>query len=229
MAHRPVFVPRTRGSRLVEEAYIEFAWHPGFAPSQKKKNIECLHKAAAKEGLLRILEVSTKSSEELGRFLSAFNLTMHVAEVGIVTLENAYQASKVFLKGGPFTDLNLCSALEAKRDVRLRESGPLKSFTFEGRVWSLEPKTAFYDWLYIKAIFSHRELFELLDDFDGFTDIEFNPGKSINCQARACAIFVSLMRKGLLESAVGNPEFFIELVKNDVQERHIGDVHHDLI
>jgi hypothetical protein len=30
-----------------------------------------------------------------------------------------------------------------------------------------------------------------LNKYVGFTDIEFNPSKSINCQARSCALFVS--------------------------------------
>jgi Aldo/keto reductase family len=35
--------------------------------------------------------------------------------------------------------------------------------------------------------FTHREWLERLYRYAGFTDIEFNPSKSINCQARSCA------------------------------------------
>ena len=31
---------------------------------------------------------------------------------------------------------------------------------------------------------------EDLNEFDAFTDIEFNPKRSFNCQAKSCALFV---------------------------------------
>lgn len=43
-------------------------------------------------------------------------------------------------------------------------------------------------------------------------DIEFNPGKSINCQARLCALFVALMKNDLLDRAVTSPEAFTPLI-----------------
>jgi hypothetical protein len=68
-------------------------------------------------------------------------------------------------------------------------SGPLPSIVIR---WS-------YDWLYINAIYPHREWLVRLNRYAGFTDIEFNPERSVNCQARSCALFVSLMTKGLLD------------------------------
>jgi hypothetical protein len=50
-----------------------------------------------------------------------------------------------------------------------------------------------------------------LNKYVGFTDIEFNPSKSINCQARSCALFVSLMKHQILQNAVSSPEAFIRL------------------
>jgi hypothetical protein len=82
-------------------------------------------------------------------------------------------------------------------------------------VFPSEPKTAFYDWLYVRALAPHKEYLARLQDFAGFTDIEFNPEKSINCQARSCALFVSLCRKGLLEDALTSPTKFIETVSDD--------------
>jgi hypothetical protein len=76
--------------------------------------------------------------------------------------------------------------------------------------------TAFYDWLYVTAIFPHREWLtkRLKGDFNyaGFTDIEFNPHKSVNCQARSCALFVELIHEGLLETAVSSPENFVDMM-----------------
>lgn len=215
MAERPIFAPRTDGQRLVEEVLIEFTWHSGFAPSQKKKNVVELHEAAKKNGYEKVLEVSTKSEERLGQRLSAFNLKVEIDGVGLVALESAYQGSKVFDGGGPFVDLYRSEPREAKRDPRLKESGRLCGFEFCSDFWELEPKTAFYDWLYIKSIYEHREYLECLLSYSAFSDIEFNPGTSLNCQARSCAMFVSLMRKNLLDDAISSKEEFISILRPD--------------
>jgi len=215
MAERPVFVPRTDGKRLVEEISIAFTWHKGMAPSQKRKNVVALHEAAAKRGLAPLLEVSTKSEEKLGQRLSAFNLKVQLNEIGSIPLESAYQGSKVFERGGPFRDLYLAESRDAKRDARLRESGELVGFRFEGADFPIFPKTAFYDWLYIRALYPHREFLLRLREYAGFTDIEFNPEKSLNCQARSCATFVSLHTKDLLETALKSPEAFIGILLPD--------------
>jgi hypothetical protein len=134
-----------------------------------------------------------------------------------VQLESAFQGSKIFERGGPHSDLYWVDAITAKRDPRLRSSGGLVAFEFGGTRFPLEPKTVFYDWLYINAIFEHREwLRSRLPKYAGFTDIEFNPARSINCQARSCALFVALMSKDLLENAVESPSAFVKLV-----DRHL--------
>jgi len=215
MAERPVFIPTTTGLLLVKELSFTFRWNPGFAPVQKKRNITALHEAAAAQGYSPLLEVSTKSDVKLGQRLSAFNLKVTSAELGEVPLECAFQGSKVFEHGGPFTDLYLADARSAKRDPRIRSSGRLSGFRFGGLAFPTEPKTAFYDWLYISAIFPHREFLRRLEKYAGFTDIEFNPSKSMNCQARSCAMFVAMMRKGILENAMRSPADFIPVASPD--------------
>lgn len=213
MAERPIFMPSQNAPGLVREISLSIVWHSGFAPVQKKKNIKTLHDAAAAKGFAPLLEISTKSEEKLGQHLSAFHLKVESEESGEIPLECAYQGSKVFERGGPFTDLYHVDVRTAKRDERLRESGQLKGFRFDGFDFPLEPKTVFYDWLYINAILPHREWLKRLDKYRGFTDIEFNPSKSINCQARACALFVSLMHMDLLDDTIRSPEAFIALTK----------------
>jgi hypothetical protein len=215
MAERPIFIPRIDGQRLVEEVSISFIWQKGMAPSQKRKNVVALHEAAAKRGFTPLLEVSTKSEERLGQRLSAFNLKVQLDEIGPIPLESAYQGSKVFEHGGPFRDLYKADSRDAKRDLRLRGSGGLVGFRFEGADFPVVPKTAFYDWLYIRALYPHREFLLRLREFAGFTDIEFNPEKSLNCQARACATFVSLQTKGLLEAALRSPKAFMGILLPD--------------
>jgi len=219
MAIRPVFVPTHDEKRLVEERNFEFEWSPGFAAAQKTKNIAALHAAARAAGLSRILEISTKSQEKLGAHLSAFHLTVNIPQVGDVHVENAYQGGKVFRDRGPFVDLYIVHPRQARKDPRLRSSGPLTGFRFGDELWPLEPRSAFYDWLYMKAIYPHRGYLRRLYRYDGFTDIEFNPKKSINCQARACAVFVALMRKGLLDEAMSNSAAFIRILASDADRQ----------
>src|SRR6185312_714293 len=101
---------------------------------------------------------------------------------------------------------------EAKRYPWLQDSGRLTGFEFNGFSFPLELKPVFYDWLYINAIYPHRHWLERLNQYAGFTDIEFNPSKSINCQARSCALFVSLMKSDQLHEAVASPDTFIQLI-----------------
>ena len=219
MAERPVFIPWTDGFRLVKELSFVFKWNPGFAVIQKKKNIQALHEAAVAQGYSPLLEISTKSEELLGQRMSAFSLKVTMGEVGEIPLECAFQGSKVFEHGGPFTELYSVDPRSAKKDPRIRSSGRLVEFRFSGLTFPIEPKTAFYDWLYISALFPHREFLQRLERYAGFTDIEFNPGKSINCQARSCAMLVAMMRKGILENAVQCPDNFIRAVGPDSAEQ----------
>jgi hypothetical protein len=215
MAVRPLFTPATSADRLVREVPISFVWHKGMASSQKKKNVTELHAAAALKGFPNVLEVSTKSEEKLGQRLSAFNLPVTLRSGRKIPLECAFQGGKVFEHGGPFLDLYDADTRDAKRDPRLSESGKLVNFAFEEKLFPLIPKTAFYDWLYISALHPHKDFLKRLERYDGFTDIEFNPERSINCQARSCATFVALMRQQLLAECVASPERFIEILLPD--------------
>jgi hypothetical protein len=212
MAERPIFVPITEDGGYVRQVDFEIPWAGGFAEVQKQKNIRALHSAAEKGGYFPLLEISSKSDVKVGRHLSAFHLKVTL-NGGEIPLENAYQGSKVFEDGGPFRDLYSLEPREAKRDPRLRASGPLVGFRFEGRDFPLDPKTVFYDWLYLRAIFPYREWvmkrITVDVEYAGFTDIEFNPAKSINCQAKSCALFVVLMREAKLETYMASPETFV--------------------
>jgi len=174
------------------------------AMSQSRKSIASLHEAAKKQlGVVDVLEISSKSPSELGVALSAFNLMIKtVKHEREFSLECAYQASKVFERGGPFTDLLDVKSIDAKRDQRLTTHGRLIKFKFFGTQWDLQPRTAFYDWLYINALHKHPELAMQVLTFRAFSDIAFNPERSINCQAYAAALYVSLHNRGLLSDAV---------------------------
>ena len=90
--------------------------------------------------------------------MSAFHMSVRTNRHGLIKLELAFQGSKVFERGGPFTDLYRKGDTEigqAKRDPRLQDSGRLIGFSFEGLECPLEPKTAFYDWLYCSCLWDH--------------------------------------------------------------------------
>lgn len=211
MAIRPIFIPQKSAHQLVSEVPIEFKWNPGMAPSQKKKNVLALHAAAKSKGFDHLLEISSKSEDEIGRRLSAFSLKLELDDAPVF-LESAYQGSKAFRHGGPYTDILELPPREAKKDPRLKASGDLVSFQLFGKKFPLSPKNAFYDWLYIKALFPHKEWISKNMNYKGYTDIEFNPMKSINCQARAFAELVALSERGQLELAAEDFSYFASLL-----------------
>ena len=89
MAKRPVFF--VKQGKVMSEMY-SFEWYPGFAVSQKQKSIRSLHDAIIKADVnAKPLEISTKSMEDIGIKLSAFNL-----RINNDTLENIFQSAKVF-------------------------------------------------------------------------------------------------------------------------------------
>jgi hypothetical protein len=222
MAKRPIFVPLHDGKRYVLERYVDFHWHAGFAKSQKQKSIRALHEMALREyGVQHPLEISSKSEDPLGVALSSFNLSFTTKLGRMLTVEAAFQGSKVFEHGGPFVDIFEKSPIDAKRDERLRSSGALAKFSFFGSDWALDPKTAFYDWLYINALLKNPELVDQLTDRDGFTDIEFNPERSINCQARSAALFCALYHTEKLNFALESRENFLSLYKGRVSDPHM--------
>ena len=219
MANRPIFTPDFSGYPYVENIDIEFKWYSGFAKSQMQKTINSLHEAAEKQGIAPILEISRKSTSQLGISLSAFNLPLETPDGKKMSVECAYQGSKVFENGGPYHDLYFVSSRSAKTDDRLQKSGELIAFYFCGEDYPIEPKTAFYDWLYVTALCQKKnDLMPQLETYQGFSDIVFNPKRSLNCQARAAALFVSLSKNGLMdEQIISDKDYFLALLNGNRQ------------
>ncbi|MEZ8613483.1 DUF6977 family protein [Vibrio sp. 10N.239.311.D11] len=212
MAKRPIYTPKD-SFPFVSEQLAEFKWHAGFAVSQKQKSIEELHSAAIESlSCVKPLEVSSKSGNPIGVELSAFNLKVQMNNGKEFSVENIFQSSKVFENGGPFIDLRCVSPKEAKRDSRLKKSGDLTGFMGKGFIWPLEPKTLFYDWIYLNALHQNIDLVEEVKLYDAFTDIEFNPKKSFNCQARSVALYVGLAKSKLLDSVIGDQDAYRKIL-----------------
>lgn len=217
MAVRPVFIVASDKRYCIRED-TEFTFYSGFSIKQKQRCIQSLHQAfALKHADKKVLEISSKSEVELGVSLSAFHLTLKADNGKTYSVESVFQAGKVFERGGPYLDLLEVSSKEAKRDERLKNSGKVTAFCLQEQIFPTEPKTYFYDWLYINALQMHPDLAEQICVYDAFTDIEFNPQKSINCQARAAALYVSLEKQSLLKEALKSKEDFLDIVYKNPQ------------
>ena len=212
MTVRPIFIPDYIGPDLFQEKPVEFEWFSGFSKSQKLKNIKSLHESAIKMGFTNILEISTKSEHEIGRRLSAFNLKYSINGT-TYPLESVYQGSKVFIDGGPYENIFGYEPREAKNFIRNRECGNLIEFRLEGKKYPLSPPNAFYDWLYIRSIENQSEwVNSLISNYDAFTDIEYNPKKQFNCQARSFASYLSLLKRGNLSRAQSDFNYYMSLI-----------------
>lgn len=214
MATRLVFhsLPKYPYCRRID---IDFEYFPGFALSQTQRSINSLHTAYRQhDGCSnhKVLEISSKSPALLGVKLSAFNLQFALANGETHPVEAVFQSSKCFENGKQYLDIMSMTGREAKRDVRIRQSGSLTGFRLEEKDYPLEPQTLFYNWVYINALLQNRDLAEQLVAYDAFTDIAFSPNKSINCQAEAAAIFVGLCRGGMLHEAASSIETFLNVV-----------------
>ncbi|MBC6429256.1 MAG: hypothetical protein GDA55_08560 [Cellvibrionales bacterium] len=242
MATRPIFSP-SPDTHLVQEKSFDFPWAPGFSATQKKKNIQALHTAARQNGIQNILEISSKSLEKLGRKLSAFSLKIAI-DGQTFPLESVYQGAKVFANipsptsniaepppsspgpspaeeppenTGPFPEIFHLSPTEAKRFIRAKTSdGANKLIRFElsGKPYPLSPKNAFYDWLYIRALKDHADWIRRNVHYEAFTDIEFNPAKQVNCQARAFAEYLTLLRQNKLTEAANDFTTFAKMINS---------------
>lgn len=182
MANRPVFVIDSKPP-YYQVVNVEFKWSGGFAKSQSQKNITAIHSSfSAMCPDHKVLEISSKSLQEEGVYLSAFSLDKYVPYLNKkIPVECIYQGSKVFENGGLYTDLYLSTPKQAKTDSRLKNSGKLIGFEFNGEKYPLTEIFTFYDYIYISALNDNRDLAEKLLKYSAFTDIIFVPSKGINC------------------------------------------------
>lgn len=207
-AKRPVFIANDKDLPVgITQLDVDFDWHKGLSLAVRQRSIKSLHEKAALLGYDKVLEASSKTYQEIGINLSAFYLKNSLG----IPVENIFQGSKVFIHGGPYTDLfnKDISPRDAKRDLRLKSSGYMVKFMFNHKDYPLEPKSLFYDWLYINILMaSHNRLLlnQLVEsDFKAFSDIEFNPKKSFSCQARTLALFITLFKHNAIEQFCSDP------------------------
>ena len=223
MAKRPFFIPSQNTEELVTTNSVDFTWFSGFAKSQKQKSISSFHENISKEFKLdKILEISTKSENKFGTQLSAFNLKINFKDQEYF-LESLFQGSKIFTDQGPHEDIYEKSSIDAKRDKRIKRND-LKEFSFFGEIFSLD--FDFYSWLYFLALNQNKKLKNDILNYEAFTDIEFNPEKSFNCQAYSAALYSSMVKNKILDS---DKEYNINELKKLIPLKKIKNYQQKLI
>lgn len=218
MAYRPVFYGDAFGYK---KYMIDFEFFTGFSLSQKQKSIQSLHNSIIRNFPERkILEVSSKSLDEIGRQASAFNLNVILKSGKEFSVEQIFQGSKKFRRSGSQLHLiDQMSSKELKKYIgKVHQVDELVSFECFGQIFPLKPQTFFYNWLYINSLHKNQLLANQIINYDTFTDIEFNPNKSKNCQAEACSIYVYLYKSNLLDFALSSKENFLQVVYQEKKD-----------
>lgn len=200
MATRPVFLIN-QNKPYFSEYNVNFIYNNGFAPCQKRKNIIAIHDAFHKDNSDKeILEISSKSFDEVGVNLSAFNLTIYVESLGKrMPVEIMYHSGKIYKDSGRHLEILNMSPRESKKYLYQNKFGSIEYFIFENQRVEVDQIYAFYNWLYNRALLENEDIASELLRYEAFTDVEYNPNRSKNCQARSAAIFVSLFKQGKIQ------------------------------
>ena len=187
MAVRPIYISTNIPENPFIKKDIEFNWIKGMSYKQKCKRREEFHKAIANTKLYnidKVLEISTKSDKELGVKLSALNLMVPIIDGKKMSVEDIYQKAKIY-----------------------DDEHHIIEFKYLNTVFENEPYSMFYDYVYMLGLHANKELLTELNNYDIFTDIEFNPSKQLNTQARAAAIWNTLYRNNMIKILKDKEEF----------------------
>lgn len=183
MAIRPIFISTSDIENPFIKEDINFKWISGMSYIQKCKRRDSLKEEIEKiYDINKWLEVSTKSDKDIGIKLSALNLEL-ITSSKKISVENVYQNSKVF------------------------ENGKITGFKYGSTYFENNPYGMYYDYIYMLALYQHLDLIEQMKDYNIFTDIEFNPQKSLNTQGRAVAIFKTLLSNDYLKILENQNDF----------------------
>ncbi|MCY4122686.1 MAG: SLOG family protein [Acidobacteria bacterium] len=170
-----------------------------FTPLDRPPFVTEHHDPAGAPAGLRVLEISSRSDEPLGRSLSAMRLgAADTDDKHGLPVESIYQAAKCYGDRGP-DEQPLPNGFDAKRRDRERRTvGALAGFEHNGTFWPAASGSAFYDRLWIKAAGAAAAEHPTRDlhGYAAFSDQFHRPGQSVACQARAAAMLVGLDRAG---------------------------------
>ena len=176
MAIRPIYISTGNINNPFIQDDIYFKWISGYSYINKCKRRDSLKQEIEKlYDIKKWLEVSTISDKDIGKKLSALNLMITLSNNSKYSVENIYQCSKVY------------------------ENNHIVSFKFKNTEFENTPYGMYYDYIYMVALFQNKEYHKLINNYYLFTDLFFNPNKSLNTQARAVAIFKSLYDNNYLD------------------------------
>ena len=148
---------------------------------------------------------------------------------GITYVEPAFQSSRIYSdetrRVGPFPEYMFLPGKECKKIVK-KESLGMHSYQyyFDGLTFYAPEHhiSQFYDFLYLNALLEPENevvMKELLNcGYTAFSDLAT---KSLNCQARSAAIFVGLVKAGLIDE-VRDYETYLKLFRTSIDGRAIG-------
>lgn len=253
-ARRLVFIP-VDVLPFYEEKEVEFKWEGGFPTIEivRKSSKNLTESAKQNLKLKEVFEVS-RAGDEFFRNFSAFKLKIKVDIETKMYLEVVYQYSKVWRLESCNDLLQISSkmaksreakktAKQKKQEKEVMERYCIKIGDLE-REFPIEPKEAFYNWLYIFALMQNQNkklregLIRIVNDNPvGFTDIYYKNSKNrYNCQARAVAQFIGMYRsKGenfLLElfpeDSVKTLKGFLEGGGYELFKRYIDEVYRNV-
>lgn len=188
----------------------EFKWEPGMAISQRRKCCVNLHEVIKDKTGSLPLDISTASTTELGKSLSAFNLKW-----GDRTIECIYQGSKVYSIAGTMHHLYSMTSREAKKSMKDATLGDWIGFNFDGVEYPMTPDTAFYDYLYLNGLLENYGENLDLEEYEYFTDIQAII-KIDACQARSVCEYKLLQKQRALD-IIKDFDKFVEWYKIYVQ------------
>lgn len=228
MAEKSVFISKVEYP-FFEEVHVNIDWFGGFALSQKRKCQIGLHQNFLMEyPKEKILEISSSSLMSLGSKLSAMHLSKRTLK-GITTVESAFQSSRIYGDGakriGPFPEYRFLPGRECKKLVK-EAAKEMHSYQYEldGLTFYAPAHhiSQFYDFLYLNALLEpeNEEVKNKLlqEKYTAFTDLAT---KSLNCQARSAAIFVGLVRAGMIDE-VRDYDSYLKLFRTQANGKAAG-------
>ncbi len=228
MAERSVFISKTVYP-FFEEVHVKLDWFGGFAMSQKRKCQIGLHKNfLSMYPDEKVLEISSTSLMSLGEKMSAMNLSKRT-QSGVTSVESAFQSSRIYSDGvktaGPFPQYLYVSGKEAKKRVKELAGGMHSyQYLYEGLTF-YAPRhhiSQFYDFLYLNALLEPENQTvktQLLEA--GYTAFSDLATKSLNCQARSAAMFVGLVKAGLIDR-VKTYDSYLSLFRTGKDGKAVG-------
>lgn len=198
MATRPIYISTGNINNPFMEDNINFQWVPGYSYVNKCRRRDSLKREIAKKyDIEKWIEISSISDKDIGKKLSALNLMITLTNDNKYSVETIYQNSKIY------------------------KDNAIVGFKFRNTEFENNPYGMYYDYIYMVALYQNKEYHELIKNYYFFTDLFFNPNKSLNTQARAIAIFKTLYDNDylkLLEDVSEFKKYYKENVKLKIKK-----------